>query len=398
MNKLLALLSAGAPGLNRLLFASFIVFVFGSNADSTAVLLDLTLVVSLSMVLSMGFSIMQTQKVDLVEEVTFICGSYLFGFIGFLLITLSSNLFLKNPTFSSFLFVGLIGYQNVRHRLIKGQRFAFICQLEFFLWGIFIFAVSVFQSELSPPRAFLLFSLSFLPFFALDLFYFIRNFRNPKGLVSVLKQGMFIGLTNLLSSGIAWILPSIGVLIFLPEQISLVASLAFILGFVSLIPRTYLNRKIVEINQTVKEANLDNLYYLNKNLKRLLAILLPVTFISASVYVICIVSTEYLSLSNLVLVFLAVAVSVIMQFTVIDSTILTYLKSNQLTLKFGIYFSVLLSVCAAVLYFVKYLEWGLPEGWYALIFYLMLIGLSLIRNHQVRCAVVNQLREKASCE
>jgi hypothetical protein len=356
LNKFVSLAATGAPGATRVLFALLCNILF-SSVGVVGVLSDFALVIALSMLLSQGFSILLLKESPTDEENSITFSSYISAFIATLLIYMlyTINVFsilLPNILF----FIGLIGYQNIRSRLLRKQQFWKACFLEIaILVTILVICCYLYVvGILTVGNYYLCFSSVF---FCLSILNFLSVLFQKKTVLIIkaaLVQASFIGATNLLSSGVIWIMPKLSTSLFTTEQVFIITNLSFLLGLIGLLPRTFVNRNLSKINSAVKHKENATIQHLNVGLRHLLLkLLIPVVCV-CYVYYTFALNFNPESISLFLLLITLVCISTLeAQKNLINSTLLTFLNMNQYTLLFNVFYTTILGVSLVIIGLLK---------------------------------------------
>lgn len=395
LNKLIALFATGAPGASRFIFATLIGILFGPKVI-VDILSDFALIIALQMISIQGFSLLLLKNNSPKENVVLIHLSYLFAVLGVVVIAVLHMLEVINYLYQSIiLYLGMVGYQNIRSRSIKAQRFKQIVRLESFLLSSFLivcFFTYHYNLNRESQFIYLLFSFMFFGYFVIDFKKAISEKVHVKYWPQMIQQGLLVNGTNFLTGGVIWLMPKISILLFSSAQISTLTSLVFLFGLVSLIPRTFLNMNIKNLNFAVEVCNFSKIKQLNRNLIYFLILLFPV-FILISVGYLILVGVE---LSNSVqsvvgIVFFSTATLLISQSSLISSMVMTLMHKNVITLKYNLVYFSLLLLGALSLLLVKSQVGESTLFFYG--FYLMMFMSLLVRNTLLNKSMVKEFEK-----
>lgn len=395
LSKLIALFATGAPGLLRLVFATSLGILFGAE-QTVPVLTDFALVVGLSMIFSQGFSLLLLKEGKESEQQSAIVASYVIALPVLLLLFLFSHVgFIHNSLPSMLFFIGLIGYQNIRHMLIKQKKFLKISILECCVILVFLIVLvfAYMRESLSSYGIYLVFSCLFL---ALSLFQLVTFFSGKLKLndLKVLSlQALFIGASNFLTGGVIWIMPKASEYLFQPQQIAIITNLSFLLGLIALLPRTFLNLSISYLNDAVEQRKGDIIKRKSSQLNLFLFALFPGVCLLTMLYTYIALDdfTTIWQMTLLIVVF-ASLVLLISQRNLITSMVITFLHKNEYTFKYNCVYFGLLCLAFISLFFIKHLVGS--SSLYVFGFYSMMLLSICVRNYLLERKMWQEFKAK----
>lgn len=393
LKKLTALFATGAPGLSRLLFATILGIVFGSE-NSVNVLTDFAFVIGLSMVLSQGFSLLLLKAQNEDKELQTLLGSYLSIFPAVIIlfsIYQAGVLHYFIPSLT--LFCGLVGYQNLRHKWIRQQLFKSAVVAEVLLLiGFLIGSLVLFYLDsITPKSMYVLFSSLLVCFSLFEVFKLCAQQITFSGFGNILSQALYIGASNFLTGGVIWVMPKVSEYLFLPHQVVIISSLSFLLGLITLLPRTYLNLQLEKLNNAVELRSRTTIDKINNNLKWVLLFLLPLITVLTTLYSFFTMSKFEAFWQEVLLINLfASLVLLVSQKNLITSTVMTLLHKNEFTLKFNAVYFSLLTVSVIVFALLKELN-GSNEI-FVYCFYIVMLLSIVVRNYLLESQMKREFR------
>lgn len=381
---LFTVFATGAPGLTRLLFA-MVINVWVGLESALPVLIDVSLVIALNMLFSQGFAILLLRKMDITHDSSVSMASYLSVIVGCLfLYTLHLLGYISFIIPCWLMLFGLVGYQNIRHRLLRNQSFFRVSLLEVAVWCSFILLAvySHLNREISPAAIFYGFAIPLSLFSLYDLFTLDYGFASRLQFIQALHQAALIGATNILTGGVGWILPKACERIFLPDQVTIIVNLAFLLGLISLLPRAFVNRFLPELNRAVSVNSIDLLSALNTKLGRLLWVTYPFVIAVSLLYLVLFVRVDTLHFGELLgITSMACIHAIESQKNIINSTALTFLNKNHYTLLHNSVYLALISGALGLVYVFK--QYGLFDPFLVYAFYISMLFSIKFRNYRM---------------
>lgn len=321
--------------------------------ETTTILTEFSFIIALNMFLSQGFSILILKDTNSRIEKSISQSSYIMSLVGILLLYIMHYICLVSQFFlNSLFFLCMIGYYNLRNRLIKKQRFLILTIIELVYLIMFLSSIIFINiySIISAEKVYLCFIIPLIILTLVDLIYSFKTVIEIKLIIENLKQAILIGATNVLTGGVAWLLPKVSEKIFLPNQISIIVNIAFLLGLVRIMPRALINSNLKAVNSIIDKKDLKSLLSLNKKLTNLLYFLFPIVIFISYFYLRVVINVEVAPFYELIIIILLASfVGLQSQLNLINSTILTLMRENIYTLKYNLIYGITLFISFVII-------------------------------------------------